>query len=143
MYGRAANKGHRSLVAGAAWIFAIAMFAGCGGDSFKEYDELETSKIATLVGTVAQAMTDQKHFDEIFAPGTGPTPARRKELFGYMFFTQGKDVKIDGNTATFPVDVKNGNTSDIVVTVEWTAEKSGNTWRLTTCPIPAEVKPIK
>ena len=109
-------------------------FAGCGSQKGPSYGSDEGRKIAIIIDSLADDVSNTKTFQGHFASGSLPKSAEMKVFAKCQFEIVGSP-SISGDTATTKVAVRDTTNSKDVGEFEWTFVKEGNSWKIKSAPV--------
>jgi len=121
---------------GAAWTFLCGLVVlgvpGCGSGGALEP---EMSDFGRLLMNAPRAATEDAAYSKVFVEGA-ELDKDRKRYYRYLFDLESDSAGPEDNTRTLKITVKDSSTAETVGTVDWTAVKVGEEWRIKAAPLP-------
>jgi hypothetical protein len=120
------------------WVFLIATgllsASGCERQQHASAPpNPDAAQIIAVITSVSDSSDTLTKLSRKYAKEAQPNEAQRKQLFKCSYSIDGP-VKIDGNTATAKVKIKQGDQER--GSAEWTVIKDGEIWKLKSTPMP-------
>ena len=119
------------LIRPAALLFFLAVAVGCGG---AKPEVTQRHRVSGIVSGLDDAATDPETFRAMFVDGAAPDETQRSRYAKYSYGT--KSPEVSGNSAVATVAIREATTGKVLGEKEWTAEKVGGKWKLTSAPLP-------
>ena len=117
-------------------VFEMLIATGCDFGSNSKVSRPDNSDEAVLraaLGNLTEFTKNIGAMKQLYASGVTVTAKEQKEMRGKQFkLAEPVSIKAEGNTATFKVLVRQGENE---TTVEWTAVKESDTWKLQKTPV--------
>jgi hypothetical protein len=121
------------------FCFGIIFVAGCsrGQAVTSGPPEGDVAVLRNLVTRMPDESVEARTFRAAFAKGETVPPESERARFGRLYFDPVGDPKVEGDTASVKVSVRDDEAPAPLGQVDWTFVKEGEQWKLKSAPLPA------